>query len=345
MRFAFTEDQLLFRDAVRDMLKKECPPDVVRAAWESDSGRTNKVWAQLANMGVLGAAAPEAAGGLDMNPLDTVLLFEEFGRVALPEPVLEHMGVAIPILAASRPSPAGDAVLAAAVTGDATISIALSSTPHTLYADSATHLIAERDGDILLVEADDLRLTAQQSVDRSRRLSNVDFDAGAATVLATGPEAAVILARAFERAALCAAAQLTGLAATMIDMGVEYATTRKQFGKAIGTFQAVQHKLADAFLANQFARPVVYRGSYALTREEAVHTHVSMAKAYASNAAVKASESVLQVHGAIGYTTECDLHLFMKRAWALAHAFGNAKWHSNRIGNTVLGDGDGKVRL
>ncbi len=345
MRFAFTDDQLLFRDAVRDMLKKECPPGVVRAAWESDNGRSAKLWSQLAEMGVLGAAAPESMGGLEMAPLDTVLLFEEFGRAALPEPVLEHMGVAVPILTACPPSPARDAVLRDACTGAATLTVALSATPHVLYADSATHLIAERDGAIYLVAAGALGLTPQQSVDRSRRLFTVTFDIGEATVLAEGEDAAPILAAAFEHATLYSSAILTGLASTMIDMGVEYASTRKQFGKAIGTFQAVQHKLADAFLANQFARPVVYKGAYALTHDTDVHTSVSMAKAYASDAAIAASESVLQTHGAIGYTTECDLHLFMKRAWALARAFGNSKWHRNRIGHHVLDDGPADARL
>ncbi len=101
MRFAFTEDQLAFRDAVADLLEKECPPQAVRAAWENETGRTDQCWDALGEMGVLGALAPEAAGGLGLTELDLVLLLEASGRAALPEPLVEHAMVAAPIVPTS----------------------------------------------------------------------------------------------------------------------------------------------------------------------------------------------------------------------------------------------------
>ena len=98
MRFAFSDEQLAFRDAVRDLLERECPPSAVRAAWENESGRTDKVWDRLAEMGVLGLLAPESAGGLGGNEVDGVLPLEETGYAALPEPVVEHAFVAVPLL-------------------------------------------------------------------------------------------------------------------------------------------------------------------------------------------------------------------------------------------------------
>jgi len=113
MRFAFTEDQLAFRDAVRDLLERECPPAVVRDAWTNETGRTPTVWGHLAEMGVLGALAPPAAGGLGLSFLDLVLVLEETGYAALPEPVLEHAAVAIPLLPDPGPATTGTVTVTA----------------------------------------------------------------------------------------------------------------------------------------------------------------------------------------------------------------------------------------
>jgi alkylation response protein AidB-like acyl-CoA dehydrogenase len=113
---------------------------------------------------------------------------------------------------------------------------------------------------------------------------------------------------------------------------------RKQFGSAIGSFQAVKHHLADALVKLEFARPVVYRAAYSMShRSESAALHVSMAKVYASEAALLAARTALQCHGAIGYSYEHDLHLWMKRAWALAATWGDASWHRARVGKLVLG--------
>ena len=136
----------------------------------------------------------------------------------------------------------------------------------------------------------------------------------------------------FDRGVLGVAAQQCGLADRMLELTVDYVKEREQFGVPIGSFQAVKHHLADARLALEFARPLVYRAAVA----RSTRSHVSMAKAKADDAALLAGRVALQCHGAIGYTTEYDLHLYMKRAWALAGSWGDARLHRARVGRAIL---------
>lgn len=323
MRFAFTDDQLAFRDAVRDLLERECPPSVVRAAWENETGRTDKCWQQLGEMGVLGLLGPESAGGLGRSEVDGVLLLEEAGYAALPEPVVEHAFVAVPMLADAS----------AAASGEITITAQCSHQPVAVDASTADTVVMHADGRWVAIERQDARLTPKNSVDGSRHLATVDFDPSDATDLG-GTESA---AGAFDRGALGTAAQLVGLARRMLDLTVAYANDRQQFGAAIGSFQAVKHHLADARIALEFARPLVYRAAWSVAeRHTEAPIHVSMAKATAGDAALLAARQALQCHGAIGYSYEYDLHLFMKRTWALAATWGTAVWHRDRVGRAIL---------
>ncbi len=319
MRFAFTDDQLAFRDAVRDLLERECPPSVVRDAWTNETGRTPTVWGYLAEMGVLGALAPEAAGGLGLTFLDLVLVLEETGYAALPEPVVEHAAVAIPLLPDPGPAAAGTV----------TVTASFVTAPHAPWLDTADLLVVEDDDGLRVVEPGDVRSTVLSSVDRARRLFAVDAPPSDG-VPVTDPAA-------FERGALGAAAQLVGLTRRMLDLTVAYVTERRQFGVPVGSFQAVKHHLADARIALEFARPLVYRAAWSLTHHDAdASVHVSMAKAQASDAAHQAGRAALQCHGAIGYSDEYDLHLFLKRGWALEATWGDAPWHRARVGRAIM---------
>jgi hypothetical protein len=320
MRFAFTDDQLAFRDAVRDLLAKECPPAVVREAWTDGVDRA--AWSALGEMGVLGLMAPESAGGLGLDTVDLVLLLEESGYVALPEPIVEHACVAMPLL--STPGPMLD--------GAETVTAAFAD-PVVPFANRADQLLLVNAGACHLVPVGDTTLRSVASVDGARHLASVEWDPSASTPLGGGDDAAL----AFERGAFGAAAQLVGLARRMIDMAVAHASERYQFGAPIGSFQAVKHHLADARIALEFARPLVYRAAWSLAEGDPdVAVDVSMAKATASDAAVLTGRQALQCHGAIGYSFEYDLHLFMKRAWALAAAWGDARWHRDRVGRAIL---------
>jgi alkylation response protein AidB-like acyl-CoA dehydrogenase len=168
----------------------------------------------------------------------------------------------------------------------------------------------------------------QPSVDRARRLVRV-ADLGEPTGEVQDP---------FDRMAFGTAAVLVGLARRLVDMTVEYAKERQQFGQPIGGFQAVKHHLASTHLAIEFAAPAVYRAAWSLaTGQPTVRRDVSMAKAMAGDAAEQAARVALQVHGAIGYTFESDLHLWMKRVWALSPAWGDAAFHRRRVADAVIG--------
>lgn len=331
MHFAFTEDQILFRDTVRDLLANECKPEDVRAAWGNDTGRIPGVWDKLVEMGVGALTAPEAAGGLGMNEIDLVLLQEEAGRAALPDVLIEHTAVGIPLLAELGET----AWLGRAAAGEATIGVGIGS-PYVLYADQCDVLLLVHDDEVHAVPVADVTLTPQRSVDYSRRLSSVAWSPSAATLVAKGDDARTAVIGACDRGALAAAAQCVGIAQTLIDVTVDYVGQREQFGKIVGSYQAVKHQIANALLAVEFARPLVYVAAYAVANTTPHRAReVSMAKAAASDAVDRAARTALQCHGAIGYTFEYDLHLWMKRGWALAAAWGDAAFHRDRVGRDL----------
>jgi len=336
MRFAFTDDQLAFADAVRDLLGKECPPATVRAAWDSATGRSGTLWAQLAEMGVLGMLAPEGTGGMGLAEIDLVQILFEAGRAALPEPLAATAVVAVPAIRDHAPSDDAERWLEAICGGEATVAVQLSPNTHAVGADSARLLLLEAPDGLHLVEPDVVELIALPSVDGSRRLSQVIWHPSAATLLSGG---AAAVAQARSRAAVATAAELCGLSDTMIAMTVAYCSERTQFGVPIGSFQAIKHQLADALLAVEFAKPLVWRAAQSLSVGDAdAAIHSSMAKAAATDAADVVGRAALQCHGAIGYTVECDLHLWLKRSWALRAQDGDAPSHRRAIARQLLGE-------
>jgi len=339
VRFAFTDDQKLFRDTLRALLEKECTAEVVRRAWSVEgTGRSPALWGKLAELGVVGLTVPETEGGLGLSEIDLVLLLEESGRAALPEPIVETTAVGVPLLVESADTAARRAWLPRVAAGTARLTVGLEGAAFVCDAHVADLLLLERGDELHGVPREAVGLEPEHSVDGSRRLFRVTWSPSTATRIASGPTARAALARAFERGALGAASMLLGLARHLIDATVEYVKVRQQFGSAIGSFQAVKHHLADALTKVEFARPVVYRAAYSMSHaSESAPLHVSMAKAYASEAALLAARAALQCHGAIGYSYEHELHLWMKRAWALAAAWGDASWHRARVGKLVLG--------
>lgn len=318
MRFALSDDQAAFRDAVRDLLAKECTPAVVRAAWDVPAGQLDRgVWDSLDAMGVLALLVPEADGGLGLDETYLVPILEECGRVALPHPIVETAMVAAPLLGAGA--------------GMVTTDLGGSLVPCAADADV---LLLHEGGALAQVAPDRAALSPAATVDRARRAAAVGAPVSGATIVTVDP-AAVDLA--LDRGALGTAAVLVGLGQAMLDLTVGYVQERHQFGKPIGSFQAVKHHLADAALALEFARPAVRRAAWSVAHDDPTRGRdVSMAKAMASDAAELAGRKALQCHGAIGYTVEADLHLFLKRTWALARSWGDSAFHTDRVA-TALG--------
>lgn len=363
MRFALTEEQVEFRDAVRTLLADTCTPADLRAAWADaelagggpggGDGRVPRAWSALAEMGVLGVCVPDADGGLGMTDEDLVPLLIEVGRAGLPDPVSSTAGVAVALMRDHALRGLAATWLPRLASGEVSVGVGFEATP-TVTAATTVDVFALFDrGEAHLVPRAEVDLTPVESVDGARRLARVRWTPTPSTLVAGGPDdeegGHLAVNRAFDRAALGTAAMLVGLSRRMLDMTVQYASERHQFGVPIGSFQAVKHQLADAALAVEFAEPLVLRAANSLATDgssvagpgadpaEDVAVHVSMAKAKASAAAAGAAATALQVHGAIGYTVECDLHLYMKRSWALARRYGDAEFHRRRVRSALLG--------
>ena len=348
MHFAFTAQQLEFRDAVRQVLAKECTTADVRRAYDTapDRPADSPRWATLAELGVTGLTVPEPQGGLGLGLVDLVGLVEEAGRVALPEPLGTTTGIAVPLLA--DPSVGGTPPTPTALLGDIAAGARTAAVADPRWPDAP---VPGADGaDILLVtcvgadgpelhvlDGAQTAVTPVASLDPTRRLGLPVWEPSAATALATGDAARTALATSADRAAVVSGAELLGLADAMIELTAAYAEDRHQFGRPIGSFQAVKHLLADARVLLEVARPVVYGAAWALdVGVPDASRSASAAKAYASDAATEAARVSLQVHGAIGYTWESDLHLFLKRAWALGEAWGSAADHRARLLQSLL---------
>ncbi len=337
MRFAFTEDQLLFQAAVREFLEKECTPADLRTAWTSATGWSAGRWTKLAALGVTGLTVSERHGGLGMDELSLVPVLEESGRAGMPEPIVATTAVGAPMLDEVGPDDVRERWLGPVAAGRAVLAVGLAGLPFVDHAESADLLLLQRGDQVHAVSREHVTLVRQPALDGARRLATVAWEPAPGTLLADGELAAAAIESAFDRGALATAAQLLGVTQQLVNLAVEHARHRVQFGQPIGAFQAVKHMLADALLQLELARPVVYRAAYSVARgvpERALD--VSMAKAYASDAATLAGRVALQTHGAIGYTWEHDLQLWLKRGWALAAAWGDAAWHRARVGAAVL---------
>jgi alkylation response protein AidB-like acyl-CoA dehydrogenase len=337
MHFAFDEEQVRFRDSVRGMLERVCAPAAVRAVWEDGNAHDARRWTALAELGVLGLLVPERAGGLALDEVALVLPLEEIGRAALPEPVVETAAVAAPLLAALRDASVADPWLARITAGEAVVTVGCDPNPWVRSADAADLLLLARAGELHAVPRADVDLRRVPHLDGAQRLFHVAWTPSGRTRVAAGADAAALVAYAVDRGALAAAAQAIGVAQRLVEEAVRYAKQREQFGRAIGSFQAIKHMLATAQVRLEFARPVVYRAAIAVARNLAGRSRdVSHAKIVAAEAAALAARTALQVHGAIGYTWEVDLHIWMKRAWALETAWGTSAWHRARVAAAVL---------
>ena len=183
-------------------------------------------------------------------------------------------------------------------------------------------------------------VTANPSIDLSRRLAGLAWEPSSGTRVAAGDAGRRLWADALNRGTLSVAGQLLGLAQRMLDLSVDYAAQRKQFGKPIGSFQAVKHHLADVATRIEFAKPVLYRAAHALAHgTPAAAIHASHAKLACGEAAWLAARHGIQVHGAMGYTWEVDLQMFMKRSWALDASWGDRGFHKSRVAEAILAEG------
>jgi len=318
MHFAFTEDQVAITEAAREMLVESCTPTDLRRLLASGEALDRTRWQTVVEMGLLGICAPEERGGLGLGLVDLIGIAEAAGYVALPEPLIETAGIVVPLLAGLTDDKGWlERVLAGEI-----VAIGHPANPFIADADSADALLLAHGDELHLVERKVATLTREDSFDPLRRLFHTDWTASPAKHLGGdwGDSA--------ERGMVLAAAQMLGLGQRCIDMAVAYAKDRHQFGKPIGSYQAVKHLIADAQVKIEFARPVVHAAAAELPLGNvAAKARVAHAKLAAAEAADLAARTAVQVHGAMGMTWEVDVHFFLKRALALKTAWGTPATH------------------
>jgi alkylation response protein AidB-like acyl-CoA dehydrogenase len=313
MRFAVSPEQAEFAHSLRRLLAGADTPAVIRAWAGGDHGPGRKLWAQLAELGVTALAVAEEHGGFGATPVDLVLGFVELGRAAVPGPYVESVAVLPPLLARSAPDR-----IAPLVAGEVIATLAAPPlVPRALDVDAAD-VVYCCDGKTLSVAA---AQECRASIDGARRLS---------AVTAHERLGAVDAPVALDLGTLATAAQLLGAGEAVLESAAQYARQRVQFGRAIGSFQAVKHLLADARVALELARPLLFGAALAFPTDTR-RRDVSAAKIACGDAAYRAARAALQVHGAIGYTAEHDLALWLTRIRALQHAWGTQRLHRDRV--------------
>jgi len=336
--FEFSADQELLRESVRRFLGDRAPiSPYVRAMLDDPRGTSPEVWSGLAELGVTGLLVPEAFGGAGMGMVDIAVVAEEMGRALAPSPLaatwaakllhpgLEGRGAVAQWDADGSADPERPTLRAQ----DGRLTGTKIAVPNADVAD--TIVVTAAGGRHFAVPAGDAAIEPARALDPTRPLFTVRLDG------APGEELSGDFSRAWHAIAVMAAAESVGVAARVTGMAVDYAKERKQFGRAIGSYQAVSHACAQMFLATEGARAVTYWAAWALDHDpEAARQAAYCAKAYASDAAVNAARSALQVHGGIGFTWEHDLHLYLKRAEANAHAYGDAVWHREQLAELLL---------
>ncbi|WP_299726307.1 acyl-CoA dehydrogenase family protein [uncultured Endozoicomonas sp.] len=339
MNFTFTEDQLMFHDSVKSFLTNEVTAETLRESWESESGRSSELWFQLAELGLTAMTVPEAYGGLGMNELDFILLAEECGYTALPEALVETVLVSTPLLNSLGDDQAEfkELWLSRIATGE--VRVAVAHPQNLLVADAhvADLLILANGDEVHAVKPEQVALTKNESVDPSRQLFSVEWTPSSETLIVNEFVGKALWQDALDRGALAVSAQQLGLARKMVDLSVEYTADRKQFGKPIGSFQAVKHLMANVAVQIEFAKSPLYKAAYSVANSLSSRTRdVSHAKLVTTDAALLAAKNGIQAHGAMGYTWEVDLQIFMKSAWAMASSYGSQGFHKQRIKQFVL---------
>lgn len=318
MRFLLDDEQREFACSLDAMLTASDTPGAVRAWAAGDTAPGRALWSRLAEAGVFALAVPEPYEGLGPLPVELVVAFTELGRHAVPGPLVETVAAAA-LLDRLGGHEAAAAWLPRIASGKAVVSLCVSAvgSPYALDPDTTDA--------VLVVEGDTVLLTedagpVQPSADPARRLARPL----GGTVLARGPEVTAAAAHAADVAALVTAAQALGLGRALLDRTVAYVKQRTQFGVAIGSFQAVKHRLADTLIALEFAQPLLHSAALALAPAGGAEAgrEIAAAKVAAGDAAYAAARAALQLHGAVGYTDELDLSLWIRKARPLREAWG-----------------------
>src|SRR6516164_7094383 len=345
MEFGLNESQEILRDSARSFFSGECPMSEVRRLMATDSAYDSSLWRKLADQGYTGIIFPEEYGGVGLGQVELILLMEEAGRALLPGPFFSTVALAGSVIDALATAEQKKNYLAPICRGEArsTVAILEAAASGTLSGEKlfvpdaavADWIVVLARNGVFLVDkkSPGVRISPMFSMDLTRKLYAVQFDNAPAERL--GDLAGAKTATDIATAALVA--EMVGGMQSTLDRTVEYAKTRKQFGKTIGSFQAVQHQCADMYLETESSRSAAYYAAWAL--EENVpdaRAAVSIAKIYASDAGRTVGNRGIQIHGGMGFTWENDLHLYYRRAKASETTFGDATFHRERLARLAI---------
>jgi len=357
MEFGLNESQEILKESVRKFFAGECPSSEVRRLMETDNAFDRNLWAKLADQGYTGIIFPEEVGGVGLGLVELVLLFEEAGRALLPGPFFSTVALAGSVLRASTSRELKNKYLSAISRGEARSTVAfveaavswdpadaqMTASNGKLKGEKlfvpdaaiADFILVVASNGVFLVDAQShgLRIAPMLGMDLTRKLCSVQFDNTPAEKLA---ETSVV-SRALDVATVALCAEMVGGMQRTLDLTVEFAKTRKQFGKPIGMFQAVQHQCADMYLETESSRSATYYAAWALEENAPdAASAVSIAKIYTSEASRTVGNRGIQVHGGMGFTWENDLHLYYRRAKSSETAFGDATFHRERLARLVI---------
>ncbi|MET7753205.1 acyl-CoA dehydrogenase family protein [Streptomyces sp. NPDC005389] len=321
MTFLPTDEQRAFARSLDALLTASDTPAAARAWAGDDPGPGRALWGRLAQAGVWALAVPEEYDGVGPLPVELAHAFVEVGRHAVPGPAVETVATAALLGELARlgdPDPA-KRLLPALAAGERTATLALTGTEAVRHA-APYALDADRADTVLVVRGEQLWRApghgpVRVSADPARRLAR---PAPGGELLAEGPAVAAAAGRARHWAMLATAAQSLGVGLALLDRTVAYARQRSQFGTPIGAFQAVKHRLADTLLALEFARPLLFGAAVTMTAGD-----LAAAKVATGEAGYTAARTALQIHGAIGYTEELPLSVWLRKARPLRDAWGD----------------------
>lgn len=353
MEFLLSEEQLEIQDTVRRFLEKHCPSTQLQAYFDDPEKFPEAIWQGLVEMGVPALIVPEDFGGLGIELLDLAIIAEVLGQAAAPNPLLGHtLATQAIIHGGSRaqretwlPKLASGECLATFATAESGNWLAPSlqiqdnkltgqkqHVPHALNADLIVVALADQQIAIIENSADGLTIAAENVADRTRPMATVTLENCTAELLENGDDTTEnATEKVLNTALVLLAADCFGGASRCIDMAVDYAKTREQFGQPIGKFQAIKHQLANMAVDVEPMRGLYWHAAYAFEHEPAAASRqAALAKAHLSDRFLHVARETIQAHGGIGYTWECDAQILIKRALFNYAFMGNAGLHRQR---------------
>ncbi len=369
MNFAFSEEQEELRRSVRRFLDDKSPSAEVRRLMETEDGFDPEVWDQMANqLGLPAMAIPEEYGGAGFGYVELIVVFEETGASLLCSPLFASVALAANALLQSGDEAAKKDLLPGIASGETRATLAITEDNGRWDLDGITlgatesggswtldgHKMFVIDGhsaELVLVaartaggvslfavegDASGLTRTALSTMDQTRKQARLEFSATPARLIGAEGGAGPVLTRTLDLAAVALAAEQVGGAQRCLDMAVEYAKTRIQFGRPIGSFQAIKHKCADMLLEVESAKSAAYYAGWAAAEDsEELPVVASLAKSYCSEAYFHAAAENIQIHGGIGFTWEHDAHLYFKRAKSSELLLGDPSYHRELLAQRI----------